>query len=821
MKQWQKTTIGISVSFLVLILVFISLSYFILHKSLPQYDGKKIFVGLTGEVDIYRDDFAVPLIKADNDEDAAFALGYVHAQERLFQMDVARRAAMGRLSEIFGAETVQIDQMFKTVGIYKNVVDNYYKENPMAKKILEAYSKGVNAFLHDAKGKYPLEFAMLGYDPFPWKPEHCLAIAKLMAWELNLSWWSDITFAQLVQKFGAEKAKELLPDFSENASTIIPSDLKNVALIPGDFIKADQQFRNFTGFVGTHIGSNNWIVNGKMSASGKPIIANDPHLALSAPGRWYFVIIRSKDWNAEGFTIPGMPEIVIGKNQNISWAMTNVMADDADFYVENIDSNGKNYLLNGTYRPLSIQKDTIFVKGSAPIVYEIKKTHRGPIITDIHTYKTKYPNPGVQTAQMSMRWTGQDFSDEMFAALSFSKAKNWEDFKNAARYFTVPGQNFIYGDNSGNIGYICAAKLPIRPTVSPTLVYDGTTDKNDWIGFVPYEEMPKLLNPQQNFIATANNKTDAAFKYHISNIWEPSSRIERIYEMLKSKPVHSVKDYEKYQTDFTSPYARKITAFIISAFDSVKINDKNLETTLSLLKGWDYQMDSGSQVPTIYTRFMQYLIKNIFADEMGTELMQEYVYLANIPYRVIPKMLEENRSSFFDDVSTSKIETRDDIIRKSLVDALTDLENNYGKDISDWQWGEIHKVTFKHFFHGKSSLLDRLIDIGPFSIGGDGTTVFNAEYSFSDLYGSSNSGGGIASSSKYQDILGPSMRYIFDFGDPDHLEFILPTGQSGNFISDHYKDMNKLWREGKYIKLDLREDEFIKSAKNNLRLMPQ
>jgi penicillin amidase len=638
---------------------------------------------------------------------------------------------------------------------------------------------------------------------------------------LNISWWSDITFSQLVQKFGVDKAKELLPDFPENSPTIIPNELKSIASIPNDFMKVDQQFRNFTGFVGTHIGSNNWVVNGKMSASGKPIIANDPHLAFTAPGRWYFVMIRSKDWNAEGFSIPGLPAIVIGKNQNIAWAMTNVMADDADFYVENIDSIGQNYLLNGSWKPLSIQKDTVYVKNSSPVIYDIERTHRGPIITNIHTFTKLYPNTGVKTAPMSMRWTGQEFSDEMFAAISFSKAKNWEDFKNAARYFTVPGQNFVYGDNNGNIGYICAAKLPIRPTNSPTLIYDGTTDKNDWTGFVPYDEMPKLYNPSQNFIASANNKTVGSFPYHISNIWEPSSRIDRITQLLKSKPVHSVQDYKKYQTDFVSPFAKKLTGYIISAFDNVKVNEKNLLVTLNLLKGWDFQMNSGSQVPTIYTRFLQYLIKNIFEDEMGWDLMKEYVFLANIPYRIIPKMLEDNSSTFFDDVKTSKVETRDDIIRKSLVDALTDLENNYGRDIANWQWGEIHQVTFKHLFHGKSSLLDKLLDIGPFSIGGDGTTVFNAEYSFSDLYENSEDNTTMNKSNRYENILGPSMRYIFDFSDPDHLEFILPTGESGYFMSDHYKDMSKMWLKGNYVKLPLREEEFIKTAKNNLHLIPE
>jgi len=820
MNKWKKISIGGFVTLIVLIIVFSIISYLLLRKSLPEYNGEIQAEGLDYKVEILRDNYAIPFIKAQSDEDAAFALGFVHAQERLFQMDVARRAGEGRLSEVFGSKTISIDQMFRTVGIYKSVKANYEKLNPLSKKILTAYSKGVNAFIKTARGNYPVEFDLLGYDPYPWKPEHSLVIAKLMGWELNLSWWSDITFSQLVQKFGAEKAKELLPDFPENSPTIIPSGLNNIASISSDFIKVDQQFRNFTGFVGTHIGSNNWIVNGKMSASGKPIIANDPHLSYTAPARWYFAMIRSNDWNAEGFTIPGLPAIVIGKNKNISWALTNVMADDTDFYVEKIDSLGKNYFFNKSWRQLAIEKDTIHVKDTANVVYEIKRTHRGPIITDIHPFKQMYPNTGIKTAQLSMRWTGLEPSDEMFAAISINKAKNWDDFKNAVRYFTVPGQNFIYGDDKGNIGYICAARLPIRNSNSPTLINDGTTEVNDWKGFVPYEEMPKLFNPLQNFIASANNKTLLNFKYHISNIWEPSSRIERITELLNSKPIHSKEDYKKYQLDITSPYANKISHFITAAFDSVKVTDKNLKLALELFDNWNYEMNPGSQVPTIYSKFFQYLIKNIFEDEMGVDLLKEYIFVANVPYRIIPKLLEENKSSFFDDIRTPQRETQNDIIRKSLVDALTGLEKNYGTDMASWQWGDVHKVTFKHMFHNKSGLLDKIINIGPFDIGGDGTTIFNTEYSFPELFESSRDLTKPYRSEQYENILGPSMRYIFDFADPDHLEFILPTGQAGHFMSDHYKDMSEMWLKGKYIKVPLKEDEFKKRTINVLKLIP-
>ena len=260
---------------------------------------------------------------------------------------------------------------------------------------------------------------------------------------------------------------------------------------------------------------------------------------------------------------------------------------------------------------------------------------------------------------------------------------------------------------------------------------------------------------------------------------------------------------------------------MISAFDNVKITDKNLSLALELFKNWNYEMDSQSQTPTIYTRYFQYLIKNILEDEMGKDLLKEYLFIANVPYRIIPEMLAENRSAFFDDINTPQIEMRDEIIRKSLVDALSDLEKKYGKDIRNWQWGKIHKVTFMHMFHNSSPLLDKIINIGPFEIGGDGTTVFNTEYSFPELFEDDQDATKPHRSEPYSNILGPSMRYIFDFGDPGHLEFILPTGQSGHFMSDHYKDMSTLWLKGKYIKIPLEEDEFIRTSKNLLRLLPE
>ncbi|PKL90286.1 MAG: penicillin acylase family protein [Ignavibacteriae bacterium HGW-Ignavibacteriae-2] len=790
MKKWIKISIGLGLVLLIILAGFFVISYKVMLEPIPNYSGQVKVEGIEKDVKIYRDKYGVPFIETESEEDAAFALGFVHAQERMFQMDLIRRAAEGRLAEVMGRKVLPFDLMFRTVGLKSNIVKNYEKLNPKTRIMLTAYSNGVNAYLK-SNDTYSFEFDLLGYSPEEWKPIHSLLVAKLMAWELNISWWTDIAFSHLIQKFGPEKVSEILPGFDENAPTIIPKGFNVAEIIDMDFIKTDRKFREFIGMGGTHIGSNNWVVNSRKSESGKVIIANDPHLAFSVPGKWYLAVIKAADWNAEGFTIPGVPAIVIGKNKNISWALTNVMTDDADFYLEKFDSSKTKYFFNNEWKTLSIVKDTIKVKDSSDVVLQIQSTHRGPIVSGIHPYNVLFPNNEQNKANISMRWTASELSDEYFAMYKINKSRNWSEFAEAVRNFTVPGQNFVYGDKDDNIGYICAARLPIRNSSSPTLIYDGTTEANDWKGFVPYEDMPKLFNPSQNFIASANNKTVAHFPYHISNIWEPASRITRINEVLTGKNLLSVSDYKKLQNDFYSHYAKMVVPRIFTAFEKTNIGDANLKTALQLLSQWDNVMNKDSQAPSIYLTFYDKLLRNLFVDEMGENLFLEYVFIANVPYRIIEEIFAGKNISWIDDIRTKKIETLDEIIRKSFVEALELLEITYGKKIENWQWLNLHTVTFKHPFSGASIFIDKLINIGPFDISGDGTTVFNTEYSFT---------------SPYEVKLGPSMRYIYDFSDPNKFYYVMPTGQSGHIMSDHYDDMTKMWLNGKYIELDVEPD---------------
>ena len=534
-----------------------------------------------------------------------------------------------------------------------------------------------------------------------------------------------------------------------------------------------------------------------MSASGKPIIANDTHLALSAPGRWYVAVIKTPDMNVTGFTLPGAPGVIIGENRNIAWALTNIMEDDADFYSEKIDSSGKKYFYNGSWNDLNIQKETIKVKNSASVTFEIKSTQHGPIVSNIYPYTFISKERNTDTTIISMNWLGSYVSNEISTFYKINKAKNWNEFKEALDTYFVPGQNFVYTDKSGNIGYMFGAKLPVRESNTPPFIYDGTTDKNNWNGFVPENEIPQLFNPPQNYIASANNQTIKDFKYYISNLWQLTSRIERITQLLNSKPKHSVQDFENYQNDFVSPYAEKITKYILDTFNKIKITDENLKIALRLFNNWDFKMGQYNQAAAIYSEFLKHFMLNIFYDKMGKDLYNEYVFVQNIPLRTIMQLMDNPQSTWFDDPATQQKENRDDMIRKSLVDALSELEQTYGTNPADWQWGRIHKVLFKHPFSGISSIIDKLVDIGPFEIGGDGTTIFNTEYPFT-------TGGNIYPQFRHKEFennLGPAMRYIYDFSAPDEINLILTTGESGNVMSSHYSDMTDFWLNGKYLKI--------------------
>ncbi len=801
MRNNARLIIGLSIVAAAVLIAVVLLSYYLAAKSFPKVDGKEKIHGLTAEATIYRDEYGVPHIFAESDHDAYIAVGYVHAQERLWQMELERRVGLGRLSEILGRPAVSVDKMFRTLGLYHQVQKIAANLDQPTRDALQAYADGVNQFIASHAGKYPLEFDMLSFEPEPWTIEHSLLISRLMAWEMNFSRWNDLLLAALVARLGEEKAKEVFPWWPADAPLIIPEGMKDIAADLKPFFDADHEAQSILGINGMQSGSNAWVVSGAKSETGKPIVANDPHLVLMAPARWYELHIVSPEQDVAGMSIPGVPFVIAGRNKHIAWGITNAMMDDEDFYIEQVDSiqRPSKYMFNGSWQPVTEEIDTIFVKGSSAIFYSVFKTHHGPIVNKME------PGAAFAASLISMCWTGYEVSNEAGTFYRINRANNWTEFTEALKTYAVPAQNFVYGDDQDTIGYYTGGKLPIRSMQNATLPADGTSGENDWKGFVPFQQMPHCVNPPQGFIATANNKiVNDSYPYYISNNWEPPWRSMRLNEVLREQPRFSVKDFEKLQCDVLSLQAREIVPILLHAFDSTAVGNTNVKTALEYLRNWNDETRKEDVATTIFQATMDRIIRNTFADKMGEQLFALYDTLASTPLTVITRLLKEPNSPWFDDSRTPEVETKDMIIRKSLTEAVADLQSRLGGEPKEWQWGRVHTVTFVHVF-GVQPLLGRLFNVGPYAVGGTHATVSVGQYFLSQPFVSR---------------VGPSMRQIMNLADVNDTRVVLPPGQSGNLFYKHYKDQIMLWLNGAYRDRPMEKGKIEAACSDVLRLRP-
>jgi len=800
---------------IVLVLLFIFSIFFvnrIIKKSYPVTDGEISLKGIKSEIKIYRDDFGIPYIEATNEDDLFFALGFVHAQDRLFQMDITRRAGMGRLSEILGTNALDFDLMFKVTGFDEIARRLYENASPESKKICKAYTDGINSYLDYASGNFSIEFDLLNYQPEKWEPYQVYLIARLTAWALNLGWWVDVVYSQLQKKLSEEKLIQLIPDYPSDAPTIIQSETKQELKNPSQkitqikkinysdeivdqlnqFFEINISARRLLGFNETYSGSNSWAISSKLSESGKPILANDPHLMYSVPSKWYIVSLNSPTLKVSGVTIPGSPSVVIGKNDKIAWGLTNLMLDDCDLFIEKLDSTGTKYFFNNEWKNLEIRYDTIKIKDSTDIVLEIKSTQRGPLIQ----FANKFLRKSKLNETISMKWTGFDLSDELLTFYRINKAQNYREFREALKTFNCPAQNFLCADFDGNIFYKTGGKIPIRTYSNFLFPLDGTNSSNDWNSYLSFDLQPEVLNPETGFIATNNNPPNPSFKQIVGNLWEPHSRSERINQLLKSKNKFNVEDFKKFQMDVISPYAKNVSTHIVKAFEKVNIKNHNLKRAVELFKNWDGGLRKYDPLSLVYNVFLIKLMKNTFEDEMGKELYKQFLFVGNVPLRIMYQLLNTNYPdsiSVFDNSETEKIETRDEVIRLSLAQTITQLEKDYGNNFNDWSWGNVHQVKFRHIFSGQNKIIDNLIDIGPYPIGGDQTTLLNTSFKYYE---------------PYENYLGPSMRQIVDLSSIDSSLIIITSGQSEHIGHKNYKDQSLKWLSGECLNFITNKEKF-------------
>ncbi|NOZ60058.1 MAG: penicillin acylase family protein [Calditrichaeota bacterium] len=779
------------------------LSYRLLHKSLPQTSGELKIEGVSRPVRIFRDSFGAPHIFAENEADLYFASGYVHAQERLWQMDLYRRVATGTLSEIIGERALFVDKFIRLVGIPRisSQIKNSLSEQSLF--ILKNYTHGVNAFLQQNQNRLPPEFTILNYRPHAWKIEHSIAIQRLLALSLEMGWFVDPAFAVLQNKISPQKLREILPEHFEKKYADMPGAKGSSSKIFAKILDVGLALKKFTGIGGAGCGSNGWVVSGDRTRSGKPLLANDPHLWLQNPSIWYEVQLHSPQVKCAGFTIPGLPGIVIGQNQSLAWGLTNLMADGCDYFQERIHpADSLKYFYQNRWRQMDVVIDTIFVKGKKPFVQITRRTKHGPLISDLDSSLTKLP------FSVSVHWTGREASDEFLAFDKIMKAGNWEQFVDGLRDFAVPPQNFLYADTAGNIGYYAAGAVPVRKRGRGILLKPGWDQRFDWQGKISFEQLPHWINPDSGMIISANQKmVDNRYPFFISDYWEPKYRFRRIWQMLSSQEKVSVENFKKMQRDRHDLHAEYLMPFILPVLGNFDRNDSLRNYFYRSLKTWDRTVSEKSVGAAIFEVFLTHFYENIFRDEMGGELYKKFVQLPNIPIRAVDGFIDSNDAPWFDDVSSGEIvETRDDIILRSLNQTFDFLAENYSKNVRQWRWGNVHRLELKHLL-GQKKPLDSFFNIRSFPIGGSNTTVNAGVFPFSDK--------------KFAMTVGASMRQIVDFSRLNEPWHVLPTGQCGNPLSEHYSDQTQLWRGGKYRRLALDSLSVATSASDLLTLVPQ
>ncbi len=806
----MKTFFKILLFILILLVGFVGIAiYWTFYKPLPDYNANLSVPGLSDSVTVYWDNYGTPHIDARNRHDLYFTVGYVHAQDRLWQMTVIQLAAQGRLAEFFGKSLVPVDKEQRLIGFWRMAKKIEPTLSEQVRSDLQAYSDGVNAWIDANKNKLPIEFSLTGIKPIHWNPLYSIAFSRMLAWQLNVAWWSKPVYEYLSTHVTTQQLSEIFPEWPANAPTTLNSS-QSQALSSNlmGFMKQDLATRQILGMSGSHVGSNAWVIDGKKSGTGFPILAGDPHLHINIPGDWYEVHMDLNGKNISGATHPGAPYVILGQNDFLAWSLTNMMADDTDFFVEQVKNQDRGLYVvdsladsphrgnSGTpkdsvlYKPFQIKREVIKVKGGHDVIFDERFTDHGPVISDIMPAHKLMGDKVI-----SMQWTGYDISHELRAFMQINWANSFEEFQKALPNFGVPGQNFMYADRSGNIAMFSVAKIPIR-NYNPVLFRNGWDPKYDWKGYIPFNKLPHVINPKDGWIANANNRiTTGNYPYYITYFWEPPSRIETIDHFLSSHDTLGVKDFETLQNSVYSSQAAQVTQEILPVLES-DASDTLISKALPYLKNWDYKYETSETAASIFDVFFSDLTKNTLSDEMGSKAYNMFTKLQLLPYRIEDHLLAapDSATNLFDDINTPKVETKKDIILKSMRQAVQFLSDSLGNKPLNWRWEQLHTLTFEPILFGRAAkapgastalkmIVNNILAKGPFPAKGNGVCVDNGEYSWQD---------------PYHMILGPSIRRIVDFSNPGSVQSILPAGQSGNPLSDHYDDQMKMWMTGKY-----------------------
>ncbi|GAB4530097.1 MAG: penicillin acylase family protein [Anaerolineales bacterium] len=811
-------------------------------KSFPQTDGTVQLPGLHAPVDIYRDKYGVPNIYAQDQHDLFFAQGYVHAQERFWQMDFWRHIGAGRLAEMFGQGQVDTDTFLRTMGWRRVAEQEWAQMDPAVRVIFEAYADGVNAYLNDHQGSaLSLEYVVLGlltpdYAPAPWQPVDSLTWAKAMAWDLRGNMNLEIERAVLSKTLTPEQLAELFPPYDfERQPVIVPHPvLEGVsggasgAAIPQNALPPLESLTSraaaldsVIGPSGEGIGSNSWVVSGDKTSTGYPLLANDPHLGIQMPSIWFEVGLHCQPKNAEcpfdvvGFSFAGNPGVVIGHNDRIAWGFTNTGPDVIDLFIEKINPDNPNqYEYNGQWVDMDIVHETIQVAGGDPIDLTVRYTRHGPIISDSYGPLKDNPEPtatpfreraGIDLPEhyaIAMRWTALEPACVFCAILGLNTAQNFDDFRQAAAQFAVPAQNLLYADVDGNIGYQMPGRIPIRKNGDGHMPVPGWTDAYEWQGYIPFEQLPYAFNPNEGYIVTANNPVvGPEYPYLITTDYTFGYRAERIIAMLQSVsgPI-DIATYQKMHMDNYSGNA----AFLVPVVLKAAPDTPAFEIARQLWTDWDYQQNADSASAALFEAFWRHLLAHTLHDDLPEAYWPEG---GSRWWETMRYLVADSASAWWDDQTTPAVETRDQIFAAALEDAVKELRDRLGKDPAQWRWGDLHTATFRNGTLGESGIapIENLFNRGPFPTSG-GKAIVNAT--------------GWTATEGYEVDWLPSMRMIVDLSNMDNSVDIHTTGQSGHAYHPNYIDMAPMWATGKYRPMLFSRPQVEAAAKRHLVLKP-
>jgi penicillin amidase len=788
MKWLRRILYGLG-ALLALIVVIGAGGYLWLRTSLPQTAGTVAVPGLGGEVTIVRDRDGVVTIRADSEADAFHALGFAHAQDRLFQMEMMRRIGAGRLAEIAGADGLDVDKLMRILGLNRLAEAEAAALPSDMRATVDAYAAGVNAFLETRSGALPPEFQLMGMSPEPWRPADSIVWGKLMAMQLSGNWSEELLRYRLSGVLPAAQLNELWPA-PPNDDLGVPQAKK-----PDDRAELSPRLPDPLGERGA---SNSFVVAGSRSASGKPLLANDPHLGLQNPIQWYLVRIETPGLRLVGATAPGVPMLIIGHNGHVAWSFTTTHSDTQDLFLEKLlPDDPTRYVGPDGPMAFATRQEIIKVDGDDDVVLDVRQSRHGPLLSDAPSLEWHDP-----TQVLALAWPALASDDATSLALyRMNRARNVDEMRTALNDFDSPMQNIVYADTAGHIGFLAAGRMPIRKKLSSAgqMPAPGWSGDYDWNGFLPLDALPQTADLPAGWIATANNDIrPPGYAPFLGASWEPPYRFHRIADLIAQTPKHTAETLAAIQLDTLSPAAQVLLPGLLDRLQISETGSDAATSAADLLRAWDFTVGREWPEPLIFTAWLMELNDALLRDRLGAY----FESFARSNFGDIVKLTADDDSPWCDDGATPARESCNQRSTDAFRSAVAKLVDAYGSDPTQWRWGDAHQARFGHPVFDRIPVLRDLLH-EPIAADGDNFTVNRAtpRIDFESVV--------------YPDVHGAGLRVVFDLADLDRSPFIIAGGQSGNPLSAHYGDQIERWRDGQYIEIRGDGDEVLTLVPGN------